>query len=126
MGPLTIDLIDFALVHERGLDVSKISRAEVGIYELSSSLQLSEFKVPGHSLSNRRCDQNQIIIKVKEPESHVFISACIEADSVAGLSVLVVEPENIIVVNVRGDFDAMIESLVQESTGSRLLAFSGH
>ena len=124
LGPLTIDFIDFALVHEKGLDVSKISRAEVAIYTVKNELIISDFNVPENAVNNRRCDINDVIVRVIEDTERVFISACVEREEVKSLSILVVEPSEIVVVNVRGDFDALISSFLKANSRDELLAMN--
>ena len=62
VGPLTMDLVDFVFVHDGSIDVSKISRADIGIYELERPLASLDFNVPRGT--DRSCPQREVILRV--------------------------------------------------------------
>lgn len=115
VGGLTLDLVDFAFVHDRHLDISRISRAEIGIYELDGTVFFNDFQMPQADASDRNCPRRDVIIRVRENDEHLRITACIRSGKVTGLSMFVLEPREIVVVNLRGDLEAVVNSLVRDS-----------
>lgn len=115
IGALTIDFVDFAFIHDDALDLSKISKADIGVYEISLKMDFDSITLPDTSLSMKNCKQEQIIIKISEPSERVQVSACIKNEKVTGLSVFVLEPGELVVLNARGNFEGLISSLVKSS-----------
>jgi hypothetical protein len=119
IGALTLDFIDFAFVHDPGIDLSRISRADIGIYELQSTLVFKEFTMPQYVTSDRNCPRQDVIVRVWEDDEYMQVVACIRNDKVTGLAVFVLEPREIVVINARGDFEALIASLVKSSVNKK-------
>jgi hypothetical protein len=115
VGALTIDFVDFAFVHDESLDLSKISRAEVGVYEINLNKDIDSVEMPKATLTMKNCPEEQVVIRVREPNERVQVSACIKKNKVTGLSVFVLEPSELVVVNARGDFEALLSKLVKSS-----------
>src|SRR5690606_4339172 len=46
VGALTLDLVDFAFVHDEGFDLSRISRVDLGLYELEDGFDMAALKLP--------------------------------------------------------------------------------
>lgn len=114
-GALTLDFVDFAFVHERGIDVSKISRADIGIYELNGTLAVDAFTLPQDFSADRSCPRREVIVRIREENEHTQIAVCIRDEKITGLAVFVLEPRGIVVINARGDFEALVGSLVRDS-----------
>jgi hypothetical protein len=119
VGALTMDLVDFIFVHDRSIDVSKISRADVGIYELNSTLDVSRFRMPQADPGDRNCPQREVIVRIMEEDEHVEVAVCIRNEKITGMAVFVLEPKEIIVVNARGDFEGLVNSIVKGSMKKR-------
>src|SRR5690606_9309051 len=62
LGALTIDFIDFAFVHNRNIDVSKISRADIGVYELRAAVDIEKFVMPETIAGGRHCPRQEVIL----------------------------------------------------------------
>lgn len=123
IGALTLDFIDFAFVHERSVDLSKISRADVGIYALNSPLAFNDFQMPQHLTSDRGCPRRDVILRIREDDEQVELVACIRNDKVTGLAMVVLEPREIVIMNVRGNFEALVGSLVRSSVNKKSRGF---
>src|SRR5690606_22856240 len=115
VGGLTLDLVDFAFVHDRSLDISRISRAEIGIYELDGTVFFDDFRMPQADANDRNCPRRDVIVQVREIDEHMRITACIRGGKVTGLSMFVLEPREIVVVNLRGELEAVVNSLIRDS-----------
>lgn len=115
VGALTLHLVDFAFVHDRSLDISRISRAEIGIYELDGTVLFDDFHMPQADANDRNCPRRDVIVQVRENNEHMRITACIRDEKVTGLSMFVLEARELVVVNVRGDLEALVNSLVRDS-----------
>ncbi len=109
IGPLTMDFVDFAFVHDRSVDVSKISRADIGVYELKHPLDVDGFKVP----QGDDCPLREVIIRVIEEDEHVEIAVCIRDDKIAGLAIFVLAPTELVVINARGDIHSLVTEAIR-------------
>jgi len=69
VGALTMDFVDFAFVHDSHMDLSKISRADIGIYELKRALAADAFVMPQGG--DRNCPQREVIMRVNDDDEHV-------------------------------------------------------
>jgi hypothetical protein len=118
LGALTLDFVDFALVHEQSMDLSKIGRAEIGIYELSSSVNPAEFKLPATVANEKRCPQRDVIMRMREDDELVQVVACIRNTKVVGLEIFALEPKELAVISIDGDFEAFLRSVVKAKAGS--------
>jgi hypothetical protein len=114
-GALTMDLVDFAFVHDRHFDVSKISRADVGIYELKHPLNVDGFTVP----QGDYCPQREVIVRVMEEHLHVEIAVCMRNDKLTGLAVFVLEPTEIVIVNARGNVQALVTAMFRDNVNRK-------
>jgi hypothetical protein len=119
IGALTMDFVDFAFVHDRRVDLSKISRADIGIYELGRPLAFNEFTMPEEVTVDRSCPRHEIIMRVREEDEYMQLVACIRDDKVTGLAMFVLEPREIVVINARGDFAAIVNSLVKANVKTK-------
>lgn len=119
VGFLTMDFIDFAFVHDRRIDISKISKAEIGVYELASALSVEDFVVPAALVDDRRCPRQEVIVRVRDDDEYVQVVACIKGEKVTGLAIFVLEPKEIVVINARGDLEALISKLIQDNINKK-------
>jgi hypothetical protein len=117
VGPMTMNLVDFIFVHDRDFDVSKISRADVGVYELKRPLNVDGFAVPKGN--DRTCPRSEVIIRVVEEDEHVEIAVCIRNEKIVGLAMFVLNPMEIVVINARGDIDALVGSMVRNNANRK-------
>lgn len=117
VGALTMDLVDFMFVHDRHIDVSKISRADVGIYELKHPLNIENFTLPQRD--DRSCPQREVILRVIEDDEHVEMAVCIRRDKIVGFAMFVLEPEEIVVINARGDIEALVTSMLRDNVSRK-------
>lgn len=115
LGALTLDLVDFAFVHDDAFDISRISRVDFGVYELHDSFDIATVIIPENLPQTRGCAQREIIMRVREADEQVQVVACINKERVTRLEILVLEPREIVIVNARGDFEALISSLVRSN-----------
>lgn len=118
-GALTMDFVDFAFVHDRSIDVSKISRADIGIYELKGAMAVNDFTMPEDFTADRSCPRREIIVRVREEDEHMQVVACIRNEKVTGLAIFVLEPDEIVAISTRGDFERLINSLVKSSVNKK-------
>lgn len=115
LGALTLDLIDFAFVHDDAFDLSRISRVDVGLYELHEGFDIASLKLPEHLPQTRGCTQREVIVRVREADEQVQVTACINRERITRLEILVLEPREIVIFNARGDFEALVASLVRSN-----------
>jgi hypothetical protein len=113
VGPLTMDLVDFVFVHDRHIDVSKISRADVGIYELKRPLASLDFKLPQGT--DRSCPRREVVLRVTEDDERVEMAVCIRGDEVTGFAMFMVERDEVVVMNIRGDIQALVSAAIREN-----------
>lgn len=117
VGPLSMNLVDFAFVHDGSVDVSKIRRADVAVYEVKGELDVSAFKVPQGSDSS--CPRREVILRVMEEDEHVEMAVCIRDDEITGFSLFVLAPKEVVVIHTRGDLEALISSAVRGNAPAR-------
>jgi len=117
LGPLTMDMVDFAFVHDRSFDLSKISRADIGIYELKERFVIEEFQMP--LTEDRSCPQREVILRVVEEDEHVEMAVCIRGDKIVGFAMFVLEPKEIVVINARGDLQAVVSAMIRDNVNRK-------
>lgn len=115
VGALTLDLVDFAFVHDEGFDLSRISRVDLGLYELEDGFDMAALKLPEYLPQSRGCAQREVIVRVREADEQVLVTACINKEKITRLEILVLEPREIVIFNARGDFEALVASLVRSN-----------
>lgn len=113
VGPLTMDLVDFIFVHDRNIDISKISRADVGIYELKRPLDFVDFKVPQGT--DRNCPLREVIIRVTEEDERMEMAVCIRDDKITGFAMFVLEEDELVVMNIRGDIQGLVSAAIRDN-----------
>jgi hypothetical protein len=119
IGALTMDFVDFAFVHDRSVDLSKISRADIAIYELRTPLAFNDFTMPQEVTADRACPRREVIMRVREEDEYMQLVVCIRNDKVTGLAMFMLEPREIVVVNARGNFEAIVSSMVKANVKKR-------
>lgn len=119
VGPLTMDLVDFVFVHDNRIDVSKISRADVGIYEVKGDFDFTRFRMP-HSRQDRHCEQRDVILRVREDDEQVEMAVCSRNGKLTGFTIFVLEREELVVINTRGDIPALVSSAIRGHTQPRI------
>lgn len=117
-GALTMDLVDFVFVHGSTIDVSKISRADIGIYEVKGSFDVATFRMP-QAKHDRDCPQRDVVLRVREEDEHVEMAVCSRDGKLTGFTIFVLEPREIVVVNTRGDIPALVSSAIRGQGSSR-------
>ena len=115
VGALTLDLVDFAFVHDDAIDISKISRMDLGVYELDGEIDIATLKTPEYLQQTRDCAQREVIVRVREADEQVLVTACINKERITRLEILVLEPREIVIFNARGNFEALVASLVRSN-----------
>ncbi len=113
VGALTIDFVDFAFVHDSHIDLSKISRADIGIYELRHALTADEFTMPQGG--DRNCPQREVILRINDDHEHVEFAVCIRKEKITGIAMFALDDRELVVMNARGDFEALVSSIVRQS-----------
>jgi hypothetical protein len=112
-----MDVVDLVFVREKYIDVSKITRADIGIYELKQALAYEDFTMP---LGNSgECPQREVIIRIHEDLEHTEIAVCIRNEEITGYAVFVISETELVVVNCRGNFDDMVGTLVRGSVNRK-------
>lgn len=119
VGPLTMDLVDFVFVHDASIDVSKISRADIGIYEVKGDFDIALFRMP-QGRHDRNCPQRDVILRVREDDEQVEMAVCSRGGKLTGFTIFVLEREEIVVINTRGDIPALVSSAIRGHTQPRL------
>ena len=113
VGALTMDMVDFAFVHDSTIDVSKIKRADIGIYELKQALSYDDFTMP--QLDDRSCPQREVIIRVHDDTEHVEIAVCFRNEKITGLAMFILDQKELVVINCRGDLEALVSAAVRDN-----------
>jgi hypothetical protein len=113
VGALTMDFVDFAFVHDSNIDLSKISRADIGIYELKHALAADEFVMPQGG--DRNCPQREVIMRVNDDDEHVEFAVCIRKDKIVGFALFSLDKDELVVMSTRGDFEALISSAIRQN-----------
>lgn len=119
VGPLTMDLVDFAFVHNSSIDISKISRADIGIYEVKGDFDLATFRMP-QARHDRNCPQRDVILRVREDDEQVEMAVCSRNGKLTGFTIFVLEREELVVINTRGDIPALVSSAIRGHTQPRI------
>jgi hypothetical protein len=115
VGALTLDLIDFAFVHDEAFDLSRINRVDLGFYELHEGFDIANLKLPEQLPQTRGCSQREVIVRVREAGEQMLVTACINRERITRLEILMLEPRELVIFNARGDFDALVASLVRSN-----------
>lgn len=125
VGPLTMDLIDFAFVHDEHIDLSKISRADIGIYEVKGGFEHADFRVPPGNARN--CPQRDVILRVTEEHERVEIAVCSRSGKLTGFTLFVLDRQEIVVINTRGDIKGLVSSAIRgQMQPRRVVASAPH
>lgn len=112
VGALTMDMVDFVFVHDGSIDVSKISRADIGVYEVKGGFDAATFRMP-HGRHDRNCPQRDVVLRVREDDQHVEMAVCSRNGKLTGFTIFVLEPDEIVVINTRGDIPALVSSAIR-------------
>lgn len=118
VGALTLDLVDFAFVHDSRIDISKISRADIGIYEVAGDFDLSAFQMP-EGTQDRSCPQRDVILRIREDDEHVEMAVCSRNGKLIGFTIFTLEPQEFVVINTRGDIPALVSAAIRGQGRSR-------
>lgn len=121
LGALTMDVVDFAFVHGSNIDVSKISRADIGVYEVKGDFDVTTFRMP-QARQDRNCPQRDVILRVREADEHVEMAVCSRDGKLTGFTIFVLEPDEIVVVHTRGDIPALVSSAIRGQGSARRVA----
>lgn len=113
VGPMTMNLVDFVFVHDNSVDVSKISRADIGIYALKQPVNVADFRMPPGDARDRDCPRREVILRVMEVDEHVEMAVCMRNDKITGFAIFVLEPREMVVINARGNLEALISSAIR-------------
>lgn len=113
IGALTMDMVDFVFVQDATVDISKISRAEVGVYEMKHAIAYADFTMP--QVGGRDCPQREVIVRVHDDDEHTEVAVCIRDDKITGFAIFTLSEKELVVVNCRGDFEALVSSVVRDS-----------
>jgi hypothetical protein len=112
VGPLAMDLVDFAFVYDDDIDISKISRADIGVYEIKQAVAYEDFTMPPGI--GRDCPQREVIVRINDEDEHVEIAVCIRKEKITGFAMFVLDAKELVVINAKGDLEALVSSVVRD------------
>src|SRR5690606_18155918 len=90
----------------------KISRADIGVYEVKGEIDIAAFRMPQHGY-DRNCPQRDVILRVREDDEQVEMAVCSRNGKLTGFTMLVLEPQELVVINTRGDIPALVSSAIR-------------
>jgi hypothetical protein len=118
-GPISLSTARFIanFTHD-GQEASKylkeIQRVQVGVYEIHETEKSSQLRIP------RKVEQKleklgwEMFIRVKEKDKHVNLFYKQINKHVSGLYVIVLEADEMVIVEVLGNLEQIIEQAIQE------------
>lgn len=116
-GAWVIGLVDkFAFDDDEGFDISRIRRAEIGVYKIRNLPSLDGFEFPTRFIKSRDCPIKETIIKIREDDEYVLVLLCMEEDRLNSIYVVSIERRELVVVKAEGDYNSIIETVLK-STG---------
>ncbi len=122
IGNSMLNFLDVISLNEA--DISKLDHVQVAVYNVESSGQEIDFNEIDFSDTLRSRGKNLVwetIVKVREEGEQVWVlvGMDLERNSLDAVSVFVLENSELVMINVDGDFDRMIEFALQPASDSR-------
>ncbi len=117
-----LGLIDVVSVNET--DFSELDRVQVAVYKVESGAQQVDFDEIDFSDTLRSRGKHlhwETVVRVREEGEQVWVlvGMDLERNTLEAVSVFVLESNELVMINVDGDFDRMIEFALKPASGSR-------
>ena len=122
VGNSMLSFLDVVSLNEA--DISELDKVQVAIYNVESGGQEIDFNAINFSDTLRSRGENlhwETIVKVRKEGEQVWVvvGMDLERNSLDAVSVFVLENSELVMINVDGDFDHMIEFALQPASDSR-------
>lgn len=118
-GPISLSTAEtFVSFTDEGREASKylheISKVQVGIYEIEKTSRPFQLKIP-HRVEKELNELGwEIFIRAKEKDEHVNLFYKQVNEHIGSLYVIVLEKDEMVIVEVRGRLDKLIEEAIQK------------
>ncbi|MBL4573820.1 MAG: DUF4252 domain-containing protein [Gammaproteobacteria bacterium] len=122
IGNSMLSFLDVITLNEA--DISELDHVQVAIYNVESAGQEIDFNDIDFSETLRSRGKNlhwETIVKVRKKgeQVRVLVGMDLERNSLEAVSVFVLENSELVMINVDGDFDHMIEFALQPASDRR-------
>ncbi len=122
LGNCKLSFLDVVNLNEA--DISELDDVQVAIYNVESGGQEIDFNkidFPDTLRSRGKNFHSETIVKVRKEEEQIWVlvGTDLERNSLDAVSVFVLENKELVMINVDGDFDRMIEFALQPALNSR-------
>jgi hypothetical protein len=120
MGSAMFNTIDFITIGS-DFDFSSIDKVQIAVYEMKNTSDLRSLDVE-RSLMARNPDLNwQTVVKVRELDEYTWVMMGLNSDGnrIEALSILVMEQDELVLINVNGELEKMIEFAFEPIQGER-------
>ena len=122
LGNSMLSFLDVISLNEA--DISELDHVQVAVYNVASGGQTIDFNDIDFSDTLRSRGKNlhwETIVKVREEGEQVWVLVGMDLsrNSLDAVSVFVLENSELVMINVDGDFDRMIEFALQPASDSR-------
>jgi len=122
VGNSMLNFLDVVTLNEA--DISELDHVQVAVYNVESAGQKIDFNDINFSDTLRSRGKNlhwETIVKVREEGEQlwVLVGMDLARNSLDAVSVFVLENSELVMINVDGDFDRMIEFALQPASDSR-------
>ena len=122
IGNSMLSFLDVVSLNEA--DISELDHVQVAVYNVESAGQEIDFNEIDFSDTLRSRGRNlhwETIVKVREEGEQVWVLVGMDLarNSLDAVSIFVLENSELVMINVDGDFDRMIEFALQPASESR-------
>lgn len=122
LGNSMLNFLDVVSLNEA--DISDLDHVQVAVYNVESAGQEIDFNAIDFSDTLRSRGENlhwETIVKVRKKGEQVWVLVGMDLsrNSLDAVSVFVLENSELVMINVDGDFDRMIEFALQPASDSR-------
>lgn len=122
LGNSMLNFLDVVSLNEA--DISELDHVQVAVYNVESAGQEIDFNDIDFSDTLRSRGENlhwETIVKVRKDTEQVWVLVGMDLarNSLDAVSVFVLENSELVMINVDGDFDQMIEFALQPAADSR-------
>ena len=110
VGTSVFGLIDMMIDEDdMDFDLSKLDRAEIGVYEIRNLPSLDEFELPVETLRLKHCPVKEELVNIREEDEFVLIIGCLKGEELRNVFVVVIEPDELTLVSASGDYEEIMK-----------------
>ena len=112
-GAWIMGMVSMLAFDESDIDLSRIKRAEVGIYNISNLDSLKNFNFPAGLMKNRDCPELETVVKIRGEDEFTNVMICIKHDRITSIFIVAIETRELVVVNAVGNYNAIIQAVLK-------------